>query len=78
MKVTEATLKASQQEALDIYHAWVHRHRHTGGNEVAAVKMQMDDAWNWVERTAEDLTLYRQVTHPKAGRVRNCRVGVAA
>jgi hypothetical protein len=62
MKVTEATLKASHQEALDIYHAWVHRHRVTGGNEAAAVKMQMDDAWEWVQRTDEDLRTWRQAT----------------
>jgi len=78
MYVTEATLKASHQEALDIFHAWVDRHRVTGGNEAAAVKMQMDDAWAWVERTAEDLALYRSVTHPKSGRKRDCRVGVSA
>jgi len=56
----ETTLKARHQEALDIYHAWADRHRVTGGNEAKAVHMQMMDAWDWVERTAEDLHDYRQ------------------
>jgi hypothetical protein len=59
---TEATLKARHQEALDIFHAWVDRRRVTGGHSVIVVDLQMNEAWDWVERTAEDLRLYREVT----------------
>lgn len=62
---TEATLKIRHQEALDIFHAWLDRHHITGGKEAQAVEIQMDEAWDWVERTAEDLHLYRQVTRHK-------------
>jgi len=62
---TETTLHARHQEALAIFHAWAERHRNTGGNEARAVKMQMDDAWAWVETTADDLATYRQATRHK-------------
>lgn len=59
---TEATLKARHQEALEIHCAWADRYRVTGGKESVAVLMQMNEAWDWVERTAEDLHEYRQAT----------------
>lgn len=60
----ETTLKARHQEALDIFHAWVDRFHSTGGKEAAAVEIQMEEAWDWVEQTAEDLRLYREVMRP--------------
>jgi len=70
----EATLRARHKEALDIHKAWVDRHRNTGGNEARAVKMQMDDAWAWVETTADDLATYRQATRHKMREYRKvCR-----
>ncbi|KRE79968.1 hypothetical protein [Arthrobacter sp. Soil763] len=62
---TEATLKARHQEALDIHAAWLDRYHQTGGTEAAAVEIQMNEAWDWVEQTANDLQLYREVTRHK-------------
>lgn len=62
---TERTLKVRHQEALDIFHAWVDRFHVTGGKEAAAVEIQMDEAWDWVEQTSEDLQLYREVMRHK-------------
>jgi hypothetical protein len=64
---TETTLRARHQEALDIFHAWAGRHRVAGGNEAAAIEIQMNEAWDWVEQTAKDLHLFRQVTRNKPG-----------
>lgn len=61
---TEQTLKARHQEALDIFHAWLERHRVSGGKDRAAVEIQMEEAWVWVERTAADLQMFREVVHP--------------
>ncbi|QFG09608.1 hypothetical protein HYQ00_gp64 [Arthrobacter phage TripleJ] len=77
---TEQTLKARHQEALDIFHAWLERHKVSGGKDRAAVEIQMEEAWVYVERTAADLQLYREVVCPRgamAGRsVAHGRSGV--
>ncbi|MDQ1053199.1 hypothetical protein QE394_001127 [Arthrobacter sp. SORGH_AS 212] len=61
----ESTLKARHQEALDIHAAWVDRYRASGGNDKTAAYLQMNEAWDWVEQTANDLQLYREVMRHK-------------
>lgn len=58
------TLTSRYEEALAIWHAWADRRRVTGGNEAAATKMQMDDAWAHVETCRADLETYRHAMRP--------------
>jgi hypothetical protein len=77
---TEQTLKARYQEALDILKALEDREAASGGSALAAVLVEKSEALDWVERTAEDLHVFRSVLHPRgagAGRsVRHGRSGV--
>lgn len=63
---TEQTLKARYQEALDILKALEDREAVSGGSALTAVQVEKSEALDWVERTAEDLHLFRSVHHPRA------------
>ncbi|TQJ60507.1 hypothetical protein FBY30_2775 [Arthrobacter sp. SLBN-83] len=63
---TETTLKARHKEALDIFEAWCDRVQTSGGHDRVAAELQQMEAWDWVEQTAEDLRLYREVMRSNA------------